>query len=247
MAEENVQVEQTTPAATLEVKQTPVTEPAVDKSAEKKESSAKEADPITYESTGDAKLDVALAFFGKAGLGDQHPAIQAAITGDFSLLAAELEAKGMPGWQSHLNLAKESYEKYQSEQKAGQEKIVGAVSEALEKAGYSNEQWNEAVAWTRENAEPEEIEQINLMLRHPFTAKIAVGYLTSLHSEAHGVEKQPAKRGIKEEAGAERRAAADTTPISRAQFAQEAEKLARNFGPDYMSTPEYKALRQRIR
>ncbi|MNP31748.1 hypothetical protein D3C76_1248860 [compost metagenome] len=85
------------------------------------------------------------------------------------------------------------------------------------------------------------------MLSKPFTAKVAVAYLTGLHREASGVEYEPRAKGVKEEASTKSAPATENTPITRAEFARGAEKLAKSFGPDYMSTKEYKALRARVR
>lgn len=251
MSEENVQAaagaETTTteqPALKVETK-APVVEQGKEAPATK-DPKAGADDVIQYEATGDAKLDVALAFFGRAGLDAEHPAIAAAVNGDFGLLAAYLEEKGVQGWQAHLALAKEAHERFQEARQEGETKIVEAVTGALEKAGYSNEQWGEAIEWARQNAEPHELAELNEMLGKPFSAKIAVGYLTSLHREASGVEYAPAKGAIKEDAGSRTSAAVDTTPISRVEFAREAEKLAKKYGGSaYMNSPEYKALVKR--
>lgn len=250
MAEEKVQAEVkepvVAPAVTIPVESKEPAKQEPEKPAAKQEPAKADEGTITYEPTGDAKLDVALAFFGKAGLDADNPAIQAAVNGDFSLLAAALEEKGIAGWQSHLALAKEAHEKFKGEREAGEAKIVEAVTGALEKAGYSTEQWGEAIGWARENAEPEELSALNEMLGKPFTAKIAVQYLTGLHRDASGVEYAPAKGAVKEDAGSRVTAGPDTTPISRVQFAQEAEKLARKYGGSaYMNSPEYKALVKR--
>lgn len=256
MSEENVQVEGQQTAVTTEAPaitvaaKAPEAEKPADKPAAKQEPAKKEeGTEIQYEPTGDAKLDVALAFFGRAGLAADHPAIKAAVDGDFSLLSAELEAKGIAGWQSHIALAKESHEKFKAGREEAEGKIVTAVVGALEKAGYSNEQWGEAIGWARENAEPDELAALNQMLSTPFGAKAAVAYLTNLHRDASGVEYAPQKGAVKEDAGARQAAPAnDQTPLTRAEFAREAEKLAKKFGSnEYMSSPEYKALRSRIR
>lgn len=248
MADEQgtVEVQQTvasTPAVTVDKQ-----EPAPAKGGKAEPEKVESAEPIVYEPTGDAKLDVALNFFGRAGLDAEHPAIQAAVNGDFALLAAYLEEKNIPGWQSHIKLAEEAHEKFAEERQAGETKIVEAVTGALEKAGYSNEQWAEAIEWTRANAEPSELAEINEMLSKPFSAKIAVAYLTGLHREASGVEYAPAKGAVKEEAGAKAgRIVPETSPITRAQFAQEAEKLSKKYGGSaYMNSPEYAALRKRV-
>ena len=249
MAEEVVTTEGTQPAPVTQpvVQSTPAvtTEPDKGKPAPDK---VEAGEPITYEATGDAKLDVALSFFGRAGLDAEHPAIQAAVTGDFSLLAAYLEEKNIPGWQSHVKLAEEAHAKYAEQNAAAETAIVDAVSGALEKAGYTNEQWGEAIGWARENADPHELAELNEMLSKPFSAKIAVGYLTGLHRDASGVEYTPQKGAVKEDAGVKSgRVAQETTKITRAEFAREAEKLSKAYGGGaYMNSPEYAALRKRV-
>jgi hypothetical protein len=236
------------PAVTMEAVVKPVETKPVETKDPKAVDKKGEAEEIRYEETGDPKLDVALAFFGRAGIDADHPALKAAIDGDFDLLEAYLEEKGVPGWQSHIKLAKESHAHFLEQRAEGEAKIVEAVTKTLEKVGYTNEQWGEAIAWARENADPGEIEELNAMMAKPLSAKAAVAYLTGLHSEATNVERAPAKVAVKEEASARSgKPVASNEPISRAQFAQQAEKLAKSYGPDYMSTPEYKQLRQRIR
>lgn len=235
------------PAVSLDIKPAVTTEPAKPEPKVDEKKGKGEPEEIVYEATGDAKLDVALAFFGRAGVDVEHPAMQAAIVGDFSLLEAYLEEKAVPGWQAHIKLAQEAHAKFAEDKTKAEQAIVGAVSGALEKAGYSNEQWADAIGWARENADPDELAGLNEMLSKPFTAKVAVAYLTGLHREASGVEYTPRAKGVKEEAAPRTPAPADNAPITRVQFAQQAEKMAKSYGPDYMSTKEYKALRARVR
>lgn len=205
-----------------------------------------EPEAIQYEETGDAKLDLALGFFGRQGLDPEHSAIKAAVDGDFSLLEAELAAKGAQGWQQYVALAKEAHANVTQQAKDADTAVTAAVASTLEQFGYSNEQWGEAIEWVRKEA-ADEVPEINRILASgPLGAKAITAYILQNHREASGTEYTPQLKGVKDEQGANGPAErAPVTPISKSDFAREAEKLSRSFGPDYMSTPEYKQLRQR--
>lgn len=204
-----------------------------------------EPEAIEYAETGDPKLDLALGFFGKNGLSDEHPAIKAAVQGDFSLLEAELAAKGAQGWQQYVALAKEAHGNAVNAAKEADGKITDAVSKTLEQFGYTNEQWGEAINWVRQES-PDEVPEINKLLASgPLGARAITAFILSNHREASGVEYTPQNRAVKEEAGAN--AGGDrqvVKPITKSQFGIEAEKLARSLGPDYMSSKEYQQLRK---
>ncbi|WYW03758.1 head scaffolding protein [Pseudomonas phage vB_PpuP-Mora-5] len=219
----------------------PAPEPAADKGKGKNE-----PEEIVYEQTGDAKLDLALGFFGRQGLDAEHPAIQAAANGDFSLLEAELASKDAKGWQQYVALAKESHGNHAKSVQEKEASITNAVAETLERHGYTNEQWGEAISWVRQEA-AEDVPEINRMLASgPLAAKAITAFILANHREASGVEYTPQAKGVKDEAGANAGAAAKSLePMSKAEFSREAEKLARAFGPDYMSRPEYKQIRAR--
>lgn len=200
---------------------------------------------IEYEETGDAKLDLALNFFGRNGLGPDHAAIQAAVEGDFSLLEAYLDEKNVNGWKSYVALAKEAHGNAAKAAQEADAKITGAVAKTLEQFGYTNEQWGEAIQWVRTES-PEDVPEINKLLASgPLGARAITAFILSNHRESSGVEFVPQQKAVKEEAGAHAGAATqEIKPISKADFGREAEKLARSFGPDYMQTKEYQALRK---
>lgn len=227
--------------------QKPVVEtPAVTVDPKVKVPAKTEPEAIQYEETGDPKLDLALGFFGRNGLDVEHPAIKAAVNGDFSLLEAELASKGAQGWQQYVALAKEAHGNVVKEAKDHEDSVTAAVASTLEQFGYTNEQWGEAIDWVRKEA-ADEVPEINRILASgPLGAKAITSYILQNHREASGTEYAPQAKAVKEEQGANGGGQrAPVTPISKSQFAQEAEKLARSFGPDYMSSPEYKLLRQR--
>ena len=70
------------------------------------------SEPFQYEPTGDAGLDYALDFIGKLGYSDAHPAVRAAITGDFSLIRAELSTRGVQGADAVVKLAEDAHARF---------------------------------------------------------------------------------------------------------------------------------------
>lgn len=212
----------------------------------KPDKGAKEDDgAIEYQETGDPKLDLALGFFGRNGLGPDHAAIQAAVEGDFSLLEAYLDEKNVSGWKSYVALAKEAHGNAAKAAEEADAKITGAVSKTLEQFGYTNEQWGEVINWVRTES-PEDVPEINKLLASgPLGARAITAFILSNHREASGVEYTPQNKAVKDEAGAHAGPATqEIKPISKSQFGIEAEKLARSLGPDYMQSKEYKALRK---
>ena len=230
-------------APATEVKPAPAPTPA---EPAKPQEVADEA--IQYEETGDPKLDLALGFFGRMGLDVEHPAITAAIGGDFSLLEATLASNPKAqGWQQYVALAKEAHGNAENAKQEAQQKVVGAVSSTLEKLGLSNDEWGTVIEWTRENADESEKAELNQLLGSPLGAKAVTAYLVGLYREASGTEFKPQAAAVKADAAAQPRQPVSTEPLSRVQFAQESEKLARKVGPAYMQSPEYKALVTRYR
>lgn len=217
----------------------PKTEPA------KPDQKADDAGEIVYEQTGDPKLDLALGFFGKNGLDADHPAIQAAAQGDFGLLEAHLASKNQPGWQQYVALAKEAQAGAVAKREQGEAAVTTAVSSTLEKHGVQPEQWGEIVEWTRTNATEEERAELNQLLTTPLGAKAVTAYLIGLHREASGTEYAPKVAAVKEEAAARPTSETSQEPISRAEFARQAEQLARR-NPNYQQSAEYQALRRRV-
>jgi hypothetical protein len=205
-----------------------------------------EPEAISYEETGDPKLDLALDFFGRHGLDADHQAIKAAITGDFSFLEAYLDEKDVKGWKSYVALAKEAHASAVKTVQEADAKVSEAVSKTLEQFGYSNEQWGEAIQWVRTES-PEDVPEINKLLSSgPLGARAITAFILSNHREASGVEYAPQAKAVKDEAGANAGGQRQVvTPISKSDFGREAEKLARSLGPDYMSSKEYRVLRER--
>lgn len=196
-------------------------------------------EPIKYEETGDPTLDYVLGYIGEQGLDQDHPAVQAAYNGDFAQLEVELLKKGAPGADKILALAQRSYEQHQESHQAS----LAETGKALIEIAGGEDQWEEVVTWARDNAEPEEKEEINAMLeKGGFAAKMAAQFLVTSFRNTQGNEYEGKPAASPSAAPA---ATVDKGPISRQQFAQEAEKLYRQFGQEYQSRPEYRALAQR--
>ena len=149
---------------------------------------AVEAGPVEYEPTGDVGLDMALSFIGKAGLGQQHPAVAAAMAGDFSILKATLAAKGTPGWEQFVALGEAAYARTTKEA----EGKATASREAIYKEAGGKDNWEAVKTWAGANATDAEKAAINELLnKGGLAAKTAVKYLMNTYAAANNVEVNP--------------------------------------------------------
>lgn len=197
-----------------------------------------EPEKITYDPTGDASLDYVLDYIGGHGLGEDHPAVQAAFKGDFAQLEVELLRKDAKGADKILQLAQRSYEDFQKETEQKETELAASLAEV---AG-SPEQWEEVVNWTRANAEDDEREVINeLLSQGGLQAKIAGRYLVEAFKASSGTTYE-AKPAAGDNAT---QPVQSNAPLSRVEFARESEKLFRKHGDAYNQTPEYQALVRR--
>lgn len=193
---------------------------------------------VTYEPTGDAGLDMALAFIGKQGLAGDHPAVQAAANGDFTMLKATLAQKGVQGYAEFIALGEEAYKRQTEKGKAAAEDTRKTVYAA---AGGA-EQWAAIQKWASENATPEEKAAINEQLNAGgIKAKAAAVYLTNLYNKAGNMTQDPAdvtKPGAKPNASAD-------APLSAREYASEVAKLNAKLRGRLDGSPEYEALQRR--
>lgn len=141
-----------------------------------------------YEPTGDVGLDLALNFVAKAGIGQDHPAMQAAQAGDFSILKATLAAKNAVGWEQFVALGEAAYQRQAETAKAkaeeGRKLIYAAVG--------GEDEWNAIKAWAGKNADPAEKAEINALLSQGgLAAKSAAKYLAEAYSRANNVTVDP--------------------------------------------------------
>lgn len=192
---------------------------------------------MEYEPTGDAGLDVALAYVGERGFGPEHPAIQAATKGDFTALEAALKALGdkAKGHERYVNLAKDSYGRRQAAEKAASEATAKVIYDAV----GGKEQWAAIHAWVSAHADDSEKKQINAAFK--VGGRVATATARDLADlfKQHG--KTAPKAAVKPEAGA----AGDLPPLSPREYAKAVRELAAKVGPRLDESPEYVQLKQR--
>ena len=195
-------------------------------------------EPVTYEPTGDRGLDMALAFIGKQGLAGDHPAVQAAADGDFTLLKAELAQKGVQGYAEFIELGEQAYARTQEKNKAQAETARKAIHDT---AGGA-ESWAAIQAWASANASPEEKAEINLQLnKGGLAAKAAVVYLSNAYSKAGNVSQEPADVSK----GGGKPASTGTGDISAADYSAAVKALNVKLKGNLEGNPEYEALNNR--
>jgi hypothetical protein len=195
--------------------------------------------PVTYEPTGDVGLDMALEFMGKAGLDAAHPAMQAAMEGDFSILKATLAQKGVPGWEQMVALGEAAYTRAKEKEAAS----ASALTELVHKEAGGKEEWGAIQAWAKANATPEERAQINGLLNQGgLAAKGAVKYLADAYSRATNVERSPSDPIANAGAGAPSTSAG---PLNPRAYSAEVQKLAAVLGGRMEGSKEYAALQAR--
>lgn len=241
MTTENTNVEDNkpaTPPVTLDGEGTKPATPAAPAGDKPADTGDKPAEPIVYEPSGDAGLDMALAFIGKQGLAGDHPAVQAAANGDFSMLKATLAQKGVQGYAEFIALGEEAYKR--------QTEKATAAAEATRKAVYdvagSPEDWAAVQKWASENATPEEKAELNAQLNAGgLRAKAAATYLVNAYNKAGNVIQDPAevlKPSAKPNAGGE-------ALLTAREYASEVAKLNAKLRGRLDGSPEYEALQRR--
>ncbi len=196
---------------------------------------------VEYEATGDVGLDMALNFVGKAGIHMEHPAMQAAISGDFSLLKAELAAKGATGWEQFIALGEAAFSRTKEQEAAK----TAALQNLIVNTAGGKEEWAAVQQWASSNATPEEKQQINALLNQGgLAAKGAVKYLVDAYGRANNVTVNP--RDVAGNAG---RAGgvpnADTGPLDPKAYSRAVGQLNIKLNGRLEGSPEYEALQRR--
>lgn len=197
---------------------------------------------VAYESTGNTNADYALGQIAAAGIGPDHPAAKAAMEGNFTLLKHALAAAGVPGGDHLVDMLTNAA----MDAADAEEEFNKQVTADVHALAGSKEHWDTVMQWGRENADETEKEALNAMFADPKTHKIAAGYLLSMYDRAGG-EREPAAGVVNHDAAAARAGARPAqTPLSRAEFAQEAKKLRDKMGDQYTMSAEYQALGARL-
>src|SRR6185369_10168321 len=147
-------------------------------------------EPVSYEPTGDAGLDLALNFIGQRGIGLDHPAMKAAEQGDFALLKATLAQLGdkAVGWEHVIAAGEAAYaktvESRKAEATAAQDAILSAFGTDRDAAA---KEWGKVSEWAKANAEPAEKAAVNAALKAGgIAAKAMAAYLHTLYKATPG-------------------------------------------------------------
>lgn len=199
---------------------------------------------IEYSPTGDAGLDVALGFIGGLGIAGNDPAVVKAANGDFTFLKAKLATMGdtARGWEAMVNLAEDAYGRAQERYKVH----VAEVDKAILGVAGSAEQWNAIKEWAAANATPEEKKQINAMIdAGPVQARAAATLLRDTYARASGTKVNP-RNALRTDASGES-PTSENVALNRRDYATEVRKLHNKLGSRMESSPEYAALKRRVR
>lgn len=203
-----------------------------------------EGTEFRYQPTGDAGLDVSLAFFGKLGLGPEDPAITAATNGKFELLEAKLTVLGdkAAGWEQFVALAKDAHQRVTSAEEARTGEIAGVVTKV---AAAANVSWDEVKAWAGANATPAEKQAVNAMLTaDPVQARAAANMLVELYRNAGGTTIEPQSAVSTTASGGS--TSTNNGALSPTQYKAEVAALVAKIGAHRIdSSKEYAALKQR--
>ena len=195
---------------------------------------------ISYEPTGDVGLDMALDFIGKAGLDSDHPAVKAAINGDFTILKATLAAKGSPGWEQFVALGEAAYERANTAATAKND----AIRESVYQEAGGKDEWITVQKWASDNATPAEKAEVNALLNQGgLAAKAAVRHLVESYNRATNVVVEPRDGTANASRGGDNTAA--NGPLSPRAYADAVQQLNAKLGGRLDGSKEYQSLQSR--
>jgi hypothetical protein len=184
-------------------------------------------------------LDYALNFVGGLGFGPDHPAVQAAMTGDFTLIQAQLATLGpkAAGYQDVVALAEQAYKNTVEKHQANE----AALGQMAHQAAGGPERWAQVQAWASANADPQEKQAINAALAAGGAqAKMALNYLVQCYNKSSGSVQEPASAV---NPNASRAAGNGNAPLTAKAYAEAVQELSRQAGGrDIADNPAYKAL-----
>jgi hypothetical protein len=195
---------------------------------------------VLYDETGDAGLDLALAFIGKLGIAGNDPAMVAAANGDFTFLEAKLSTLGdeARGWEKHVQLGKDAFQRQLDAFNAEQTKTLNAAHALA--GGKAN--WDNIVAWAGGQATPDEKATLNAMFEAGgMQANLAAKSIIDAYKSATGTTINPASPT--REASSE--APKAPTSLTQRDYHKEVDALYRQLGNRMDGSPEYAALRQK--
>lgn len=195
--------------------------------------------PPIPEKTGDAALDLALAYVVSKGIQRDDPAVQlAAETGDFTALKAKLAAAGATDADPYMDAAKSAYARFKAKADAATAEITQSAEKASASVGAT---WDKVREWAGKEASAEQKAQINdALAAGGVTAKATLQWLANAYAKANPPSGKAAVSGDAVPTGASQGG------LTARQYAAEVEKLYASTGfKDVAGTPAYRALQQR--
>lgn len=207
---------------------------------EEKPGDADILDKAGFAQSEDQGLNYSLAFLARNGFTADNPAVDAAMGGDFSLLKAELAAKGVAGWEQALGLGEQAYGRAVTAQKEKQAEVGKVVLSIAEESGVD---WEEAVAHIGKSASDAEKTTLNNLMADPATARIAAAFITGQFLQTGTSERDPVAA-----------VGASTAPanqgqggkITRREYTEKMRELRGKMGDGYINSPEAQALYNRL-
>ena len=199
-------------------------------------------EPIPFEKTGEVGLDLAIDFISKHGYTpDNELVIKASETGDFSLLKAEMKAKGIQGVDEYAELAEKGFKSLVDKATNELKEIQGA---ALSVFDGDVEYMNKVREFASKNADQSEKDQINAMLdAGPVQARAAMMLLKQAYESASGTVVKPAS-ALQENKHTGK--SSPGTGLSRQEYTEELYKLVNRIGAHNLNnSPEYRSLQAR--
>jgi len=219
----------------------PATPPTAPPAAELPAQAPPAAEPLPPlpEKTGDAALDLALAYIVSKGISRTDPAVELAReTGDFTAIKAKLAAAGATDADPYIDAARGAYDRFKAKADAATTELTATAEKASASVGAS---WDKVKAWAGTTASAEQKSQINdALAAGGVTAKATLQWLANAYAKANPPSGKPVVAG---DAPAGDASAAG---ISAREYAKEVEKLYASSGfKDVTATPAYRTLQQR--
>lgn len=202
-------------------------------------------EPVEYEPTGDAGLDMALAYVGNFGFKPDSPELVAVLEkGDFGPLEAALAALGdkAKGYDKAIKAGREAYDRKVTNASEAEKAIRSTIETAA--GGAAN--WAAIQKWAAASAEPAEKKTINAALKLGGVVAEDMVRRLAASFEASGQSATAPKSATKEEAGSGAAPVDGNAPLSPNEFSRAVAELGRKVGAHKLyDTNEYKQLKAR--
>lgn len=195
--------------------------------------------PPIPEKTGDAALDLALAYIVSKGINRDDPAVHLAReTGDFTAIKAKLTAAGATDADPYMDAAKSAYERFKAKSDAATAELTQTAEKTSAAVGAT---WDKVKEWAGREASAEQKAQINdALAAGGVTAKATLQWLANAYAKANPPS---GKAAVSDDAVP---TGASQGGLTARQYAAEVEKLYASTGfKDVAGTPAYRALQQR--